>query len=290
MTHDQVGQTIPSGKHSVSARLSSLWRYPVKSMGGEELREADVTAAGLLGDRAYAFVDADNKVGTAKKRPNLLQCRARFVGAPQSGAASPAVQVTMPDGTSLTNEQAALDETVSKLIAHRMTLQASAPQGLALEFAAGTLGGKYAELTESPVAGGAPAGTFFDFAVVHLLTTSTLERLGEAYPEGRFDIRRFRPNIVVETDEPGFVENSWIGRTLALGDEVLLRVSIPCPRCVMPTLPQADLPHDPDILRTVVRHNRLNLGDYGELPCVGVYANVLRPGRIRPGDALCVVE
>jgi len=125
---------------------------------------------------------------------------------------------------------------------------------------------------------------------VHLLTTSTLERLREAYPEGRFDMRRFRPNIVVETSQPGFVENSWIGRTLALGDEVLLRVSIPCPRCVMPTLPQADLPHDPGILRTVVGQNRLNLGDYGELPCVGVYANVLRPGRIRPGDALCVVE
>jgi uncharacterized protein YcbX len=244
----------------------------------------------LLGDRAYALVDAANKVGTAKKRPSLLHFQARFVEPPQLGTAIPAVRITLPDGTSVTNEQTGLDAAVSSSLAHEVTLQASAPKDLALEFAAGTLSGKYAALTESPVAGAAPPGTFFDYAAVHLVTTSTLARLRDVYPQGRFDIRRFRPNIVVETVEAGFVENSWIGRTLALGDELLLRITIPCPRCVMPTLPQSDLPRDPGILRTAAQENRLNLGDFGELPCVGVYANVLRPGRIQPGDTVRLLD
>jgi hypothetical protein len=126
-----------------------------------------------------------------------------------------------------------------------------------------------------------PAGTFFDCAVVHLLTTATLERLRELYPAGRFEVRRFRPNVVVEAADGGkdFVENAWIGRTLAIGDAVRLSISGPCPRCVMTTLPQADLPRDPDILRAAAQHNRAN---------VGVYAAVVQGGTIRRGDPIRV--
>jgi uncharacterized protein YcbX len=122
-----------------------------------------------------------------------------------------------------------------------------------------------------------PAGTFFDLAVVHLLTTATIERLRALYPEGRFEVRRFRPNIVVATgsDQQGFVENDWIGRTLAIGDEVRLRITGPCPRCVMITLPQGDLPKDAGILRTAAQNNQAT---------VGVYADVVKGGTIRRGD------
>lgn len=122
-----------------------------------------------------------------------------------------------------------------------------------------------------------PAGTFFDLAVVHVLTTATIDRLRELYPQGRFEVRRFRPNIVVEpaSGEKNFVENTWIGHTLAIGDEVRLSITGPCPRCVMTTLPQGDLPRDPRILRTAAQHNEVN---------VGVYAAVLRGGMIRRGD------
>ncbi len=122
-----------------------------------------------------------------------------------------------------------------------------------------------------------PAETFFDFAVVHVLTTATIDRLRELYPEGRFEVRRFRPNIVVEpdSDERTFIENSWIGRTLTLGDEVRLSISGPCPRCVMTTLPQGDLPKDVGILRTAAQHNQAH---------VGVYATVLQGGMVRRGD------
>src|SRR5438067_11547074 len=122
-----------------------------------------------------------------------------------------------------------------------------------------------------------PAGTLFDIAVVHLLTTATIDRLRELYPAGRFEVRRFRPNIVVSTrsEAQGFVENDWIGHTVSIGEEVRLSIAGPCPRCVMITLPQGDLPKDPGILRTAAQHNAVN---------VGVYASVVSDGTIRRGD------
>ena len=124
-----------------------------------------------------------------------------------------------------------------------------------------------------------PEGTFFDCAVVHLLTTATLDRLRGLYPPGRFEVRRFRPNIVVAPADgaPGFIEDAWIGRTVRVGDEVQLAITGPCPRCVMTTLAQADLPKDAGILRTAAQHNQVN---------VGVYASVLHGGRVHRGDAV----
>ena len=122
-----------------------------------------------------------------------------------------------------------------------------------------------------------PTGTFFDCATVHLLTTATLNRLRDFYPQGRFEVQRFRPNIVVDLvgGEKSFAEQAWIGRTLAIGDEVRLSITGPCGRCVMTTLAQGDLPTDSGILRTAVQHNQGN---------VGVYATVVRGGMIRRGD------
>ena len=91
-------------------------------------------------------------------------------------------------------------------------------------------------------------------------------------------------NVVVKTDETGFVENDWIGRELAIGEAVKLRVAIPDPRCVMTTLAQDELPRDTDILRALAQHNKVEVGDAGKLPCVGVYAVVEAPGVIRTGD------
>ena len=124
-----------------------------------------------------------------------------------------------------------------------------------------------------------PEGTFFDCAAVHLLTTATLDRLGDLYPGGRFEVRRFRPNIVITpaSRERSFLEDAWVGKTVAIGDDVRLSVTGPCGRCVMTTLAQGDLPQDPEILRTAARHNQVH---------VGVYAAVVRGGTIRRGDVL----
>src|SRR6266581_4564325 len=221
----------------------SLWRYPVKSMMGEELNAGEVTERGLLGDRAYALVDgSDGKAATAKnprKWPHLFDFRATFVEPTRSAAKVPPVRIVLPDGTAVTSDQGDLNRILSKALDRE--------------------------------------GTFFDVAMVHLLTTATLDRLRELYPQGRFEVRRFRPNIVVQlaSDEKGFAENAWVGHTLAIGTAVRLNITGPCGRCVMTTLAQGDLSKDPGILRTAAQHNQVN---------VGVYAAVVRGGTIRRGD------
>jgi uncharacterized protein len=136
-----------------------------------------------------------------------------------------------------------------------------------------------------PAAFCAPSGTFFDFSAIHLLTTNTLDRLSELAPRSRFEVRRFRPNVVVECPRlAGFVENDWSRRIVGIGETVRLKVIIPTPRCVMTTLAQSDLPSDPAVLRATAEHNRIRAGGLGDLPCAGVYAAVLTPGTIRRGD------
>jgi len=124
-----------------------------------------------------------------------------------------------------------------------------------------------------------PTNTFFDLATVHVLTMATINRLRELYPQGRFEVRRFRPNIVVGLDDEdaNFVEGKWVGRELRIGDDVVLEITEHCPRCVMTTLAQGDLPKDSGILRTAALHNEVH---------VGVYAEVRRAGRVRRGDTV----
>jgi uncharacterized protein YcbX len=277
----------------VSGSVESLWRYPVKSMAGEELEASDVTARGLLGDRAYALVDsADGKVATAKnprKWPRLFEFRAAFAGSPRAGAALPAVRITLPDGTALSSEQPDVDAALSRTLDRQVRVQA-AERG-EQETVESTFTNPWTAKSEEywPDMEGLdfrdtvtdfelPTGTFFDIGVVHVLTRATLNRLGELYPQGQMAIRRFRPNIVVDTtDAAGFVENDWVGRTLHVGEQVQLSVTEPCPRCVMITLPQGDLPKDTGILRTAAQHNGIH---------VGVYAYVLRGGQVRRGDRI----
>ena len=267
---------------TVLGSIVSLWRYPVKSMLGEELNAAEVAKRGLLGDRAYALVDsADGKVASAKnprKWPQLFDCRAALADIPAAGAKAPPVRITLPDGDIVNSEQPGLNQIFSKLLKREVKLSAlpDVPTATAEEYWPDIEGLDHRDtVTDFPL----PEGTFFDCALVHLLTTATLDRLRQLYPQGRFEVRRFRPNIVVDTGygEKDFVENAWIGQVLAIGDSVRLSVSGPCPRCVMTTLPQGDLPQDTGILRTAARHNQAN---------VGIYASVLEGGTVRRGDSV----
>jgi hypothetical protein len=253
-------------------------------MMGEELNATEVTERGLLGDRAYALVDSsDEKVATAKnprKWPSLFDFRATFIDPPRLGANVPPVRITLPDGTITTSQRSDRNEVLSKALNRTVTLNVTER---------GHQGSANAEEYWPEMEGldhldtvtdfALPEGTFFDCATVHLLTTATLGRLDQLYPKGRFEVPRFRPNIVVEpaSGENSFVENAWIGRTLAIGDEVRLSITGPCGRCVMTTLAQAELPKDSGILRTAVEHNQGH---------VGVYAAVVRGGTIRRGDRL----
>ena len=287
----------------VVGSVAGLWRFPVKSMRGEQLQEAELTERGVLGDRAYALIDTDTgKVVSAKSVklfPDLFSCKAAFVESPRRGSDVPPVQMSLPDGTSVRSDSGDVDRVLSAYFKRNVKLGRVAPDDFTIDqyhpdvegadpggnrntVVAQKLGAAlFAELgMESPV----PVGSFFDVFPLSVLTTSTLARLNELRPQTRFDERRFRMNVIVNTGRPGFIENDWVGHELGLGDGARLNVALLDPRCVMTTLAQGDLPQDTDVLRTLVRHNRVQVGDLGQFPCAGVYAVVAAPGTVRTGD------
>jgi uncharacterized protein YcbX len=274
------GQTM---QHEANAggSIVSLWRYPVKSMMGEEINSTLVTERGLLGDRSYALVDlATGKVVSAKnprKWPAMFGFRAAYVEPPDMHEGIPPVRITMPDGVTATSTQSNLDDLMSRALGASVSLQSKPPASPQLEEYWPDLDNLAHRETVTEEA--MPVDTFFDGAVVHILTTATLKQLQSVYPQGSFEARRFRPNLVVapQAADEGFVENSWVGRTLLIGDQVRLKITCATGRCVMTTLPQGDLPKDLGILKAAVSANNAN---------VGVYATVERAGVIRAGDAV----
>lgn len=207
-----------------------------------------------------------------RKWPKLFDFKAAYVEPPAHPGTLPAVRITFPDGRTVLTGSEGVDRALSEELGREVTLASSAPDSPVLEEYWPDIEGL--ALRETTTDEAMPPGTFFDLALVHVLTTATIVRLRALYPEGRFEVRRFRPNIVVQSASGAeeFVENDWVGRTLAVGDEVRLGVTGPCPRCVMTTLPQGDLPKDPGILRAAAKHNGAN---------VGAYASVVRGGAIR---------
>lgn len=263
--------------------IEGLWRYPVKSMQGEAVEESEVGPRGLAGDRAYALFDPESGRIASAKRPRVWGRLFELAASLVEAGEPPRVRVTFPDGTAAETGDDGLEARLSEEFGFEVRVISEPPPGA--KYASVPLGTSEGEATaEFPVMNG-----FFDLGAVHLLTTGTLEHMSTLYPEGVFEARRYRPNIVVRTPESavGFVENGWVGKTLALGDEVRLRVFTPAPRCVMTTLPQPErdghpaLPNDPGILRAAAANNQAN---------VGVYAVVERGGLVRRGDTVSTVN
>jgi uncharacterized protein YcbX len=286
--------------------IAALWRFPVKSMLGEKLDATEVSGSGLAGDRAYALMDATTgKVVSAKNPrlwPNMLGCRARFLAPPHAGEDPPPVRITLPDGTSVTSDASDADTVLSSFLGRKVRLARAAPKDFTIDqyhpdvdgldpdghrdtMVEARIGSAF--FAEAALPSPVLEGSFFDLFPLSVLTTSTLERLRELAPESRIDERRFRMNVIVAATGWGFIENSWLDHRLVVGD-VGIDVKLPDPRCVMTTLAQEDLPHDTNVLRTLVRHNKLDVSGGGLFPCAGVYAVVASPGTIRLGDQVAL--
>ena len=272
-------------------------------MGGERLEQGEFTERGLVGDRAHALIDVDTgKVASAKSArlfPGLLGCRATFVEPPRLDSDLPPVRIALPDGTSVTSDSGDVDRVLSAFFRRAVTLARNAPDNFTIDqyhpdvenvdpaghrdaVVEQKLGSAF--FAEAGLPSPVPVGSFFDLFPVSVLTTSTLGQLSELQPNSKFDARRFRMNVIVSTNEAGFVENNWIGHELAIGDAIRLHVALPDPRCVMTTLAQEELPGDTGILRALVQHNRIQVGDAGRFPCAGAYAVVQASGDVRTGD------
>jgi hypothetical protein len=278
---------MPSPHSGSAGSIQALFRHPVKSMRGEALTLARVLADhGVQGDRAFAVLDVETGRVASAKHPRrwgaLLGYEARFVDALADRQRHGPVSITLPDGATVRSDHADAERRLSIALGREVRLSATPPPQA-------TYDEHKPELEQSrgePLAVGAGTGTFFDYAPIHLVTSATLSRFQELAPASRLDVARFRPNLVIDTGPAhGFVETAWLGQVLAIGDEVRLCVTFPCPRCVMTTLAQGELPADPAILRTAAAHNKQLFALLAKrLPTVGAYATVIHGGTIRLGD------
>lgn len=262
---------------TVVGSVVALWRYPLKSAQGEQLGSVVVDPDGLRGDRVWACLDPiDGSVGSAKhpqRWGRLLQVQATSLDDVTVSADGRAAAAGSTQAQTLLSQHLGRPMRLTKVVPAQARLHRRLPEdpGLVPEWVHGATAGQEL-LTE--VAGAQPGGRFLDYGAVHLISSGALARLGEVL--GRtVPASRFRPNIVLDTPadpEPG--------QELRIGD-VVLRVQLPTPRCVVPGLeldggPVVDQP----LLRLLARHHRVPVGDLGRAACFGVYAEVLQPGHV----------
>jgi uncharacterized protein YcbX len=272
---------------SVTGTLTSLRRYPIKSMAAEELGAAPVGRAGLAGDRGRALVDAETgRVASAKhprKWGELLLWRAAYEAEPMVGAPLPDVLVTWPDGSSSSTAGAGFEARAGERLGRPVRLVDAAPDGVVVERWWPELEGfeppadARDRTSEGGLGRGAPAGSLFDFGPIHLVTTATLEALAALEPEAGIVADRFRPNLVLDVDVAPFAENGWAGWSLQVGD-VDLELTVPTPRCVVTTLAQPGLARSNGVLRAATRANRVDVPGLGTATYVGAYATVVGEG------------
>ena len=261
--------------------VASLWRYPVKSMLGEEVQTSEVSSHGFVGDRAYALMDVvSGKIASAKnpkKWAKLLDFHASYQESSNGNGPFAAVNVMMPSGEAIASDAPNISTVLSTQLGREVRFLSTFVDSPTLEQYWPAVEGTahQDELTQLSM----PPGTFFDSCSIHAITTATLTRLQQLYPEGQFDRCRFRPNLVIASaeEEATFVENDWVGGILVIGDKVRLSIDTACPRCVVTTLAQAGLPADLDILRTAARHNNV---------IAGIRLSVLQGGTISCNDSV----
>lgn len=301
--------------------VTQLWRYPVKSMGGTPVDEVRFDRRGVHGDRLWAVRDLERGVtASARKVPALLGCSARYVSEPGPDAGpgnAPEVIVTLPDGTELSSADPGLDGALSELLGrdvrmtalppagdlsmHRLSVRQSraafAPSAVRHDF-----GLSEAEalpdtsmFTAKQMATLAryatPPGTFVDLSPVHLLSTASLASLSAG--DEPYDVRRFRPNVLIAFDESAragragdgrdYPESAWVGADVTVGTAIL-RITNPTIRCVVPTRAQPGLELDRGLTRQLAERTDRFLGVYAEITTAGL-VRVGDPVRVREPDS-----
>ncbi len=282
--------------------LAQIRRYPVKSTGGELLDEVELAEGGLPGDRAWAVRDeVRGGIRGAKKIPALMNLQSRYASPPPPRGSGPA-EILLPDGTTVGTGAPDVSERISKAIDHPVTLWPLLPADALDHYRRGAPTHEDFEQELRAIFGRAPGeplpdlsvfppeilefesplGTYFDAFPLLLLSESSLREMARRAPDSVFDVRRFRPNLLVGDTAEGepFPEHGWAGRRLRIGSAVL-RATVVCPRCVMTTHAVEDLPKDPGVMRSLVRESG------GEL---GVYATVETPGRVARGDVVELLD
>src|SRR5690625_1941827 len=288
-------------------RITGIWRYPVKSMAGARVATAGVGKLGVHADRTWAVRDLEKNATTSAKRlPGLLLCTARYALPPPPGAGpghAPEVIIGFPDGRELSSSDPGIHAALSSYLDRDVELRPLPPIEDRRQYrgAMATAADVHEyfgldddeplpDLSMFPVKKLAelsryitPVGSYADAYPVHVITEQTLRTMTGLTPGCDFDVRRFRPTILVDaastSGASGYPETDWCGGTLQapLAD---LKPLLPTVRCVMPSHPQYELSRDRAITRSVAAHAG---------HCLGVYGTVARNGELREGDPLAFV-
>lgn len=288
-------------------QVSEIWRYPIKSIGGEPLTAAQLDEDGITGDHMWALVDMITGTVASAKRSRrwgwLLQCSARLhEGADPDDAA--ALVITMPDGGEFTADDPAAMNRLSALADRPVRLQyvAAGRKTMEMEWAEETREGMEQAIAYSsaraeqdadstaPI-GAVPTGggreRFYDVAPLHIITTSSARQLDDGVPV-REALRKYRPNIVVGNDDwdDGYAEDAWLSEVVDIG-AAQARPTTPVGRCVMVNLSHGSAPQDQLALRRIAARHRMDVG-YGTapVPALGIYADVARCGAVSIGDSV----
>lgn len=219
--------------------VESLWRYPVKSLIGERLENLEIDTRGVSGDRIYAISNSDGKLGSGKNTRRFSEITELFSMSAYSSTNG--VSIKFPDGLVLTDKDSNIHCQLSQTLGQSVTLT-----------------------KEDQI-------SHFDDGAIHILTTSSLSTLKELLPEAGIDVRRFRPNILIDSQHS---DEKLVGKTIQIGNTVL-QITHRTERCRMITLGQPGLKSSPGILRTISREFGLHFG---------VYAKVLSTGQVSVGD------
>ena len=276
-----------------NASVANIYRYPVKSMMGEALSEADIGEFGIAGDRGWAVRDEKRGgIRGGKKIPQLMTLAA------QSGPAAPLI--TAPDGDSASASSEGINEWLSDKLNHPVTLWPLLPAEQLDHYRRGApdtedfeqeLRAVFGRLPDEPLPDltgfeellefESPPGTYFDAFPISVMSQQSLATMNQLNGDSLFDVRRFRPNLLVDisgSDHP-FPEQAGVGKTLSIGS-VKLKIEMTCPRCSMTTHGFDDLPQDAQIMRKLVANSEGNLG---------TYASVVQAGKVFAGDSVSVV-
>jgi len=244
-----------------------LWRHAVKSLQGERLESARFEYDGLVGDRRWGIRDLrTGRILTARRRPELLGAVASYDGE--------LPMITLPDGCTAVGPGQGTDGLLSRWLGSPVSLVASA----------GNAGGRAeyfadaADDNSQAIEWTMPAGRYVDSAAVLVLSTASLRTAAQLHPGGVWDPRRFRPNVLIDVEGTGWLEDEWAGRTLSIGGVVLVPLQ-PCIRCTMVTRAQPGLEADGGVFRTLARHHR---------GLFGVWCGVLTGGTLSVGEEAIV--
>ena len=288
------------------ATITDIFRYPVKSMKGHSLTSALMTKRGIPGDRAWALKDEERGgIKGGKRFPQLLSMTPVFASEPNEQNISPTVSITLQDGQVVSSTDPDINATLSKAVGSPVSLWPILPEDQLEHYLRPPMDENvdveayYREIfarnpdeplpdvslfPEEVLKYESPPGSYFDAFPILIMSRASLIHLNEvaaaAGGQSNFDVRRFRPNILLDIDANGFPENQWMGRRAKIGSAVI-KFEMPCPRCVITTHGFEDLPKDPKIMRHLVKENGGNLG---------AYVSIETPGTFAQGDVIALLD